>query len=69
MIFKDSFGNALVPFLTHSFDKIVVCDFRYFDIDPIQFIKNEGATDLLFCMTTSNIMTRSKTQNLFDMLS
>ena len=69
VIFKDSFGNALVPFLTHSFDKIVVCDFRYFDIDPIQFIKNEGATDLLFCMTTSNIMTRSKTQNLFDMLS
>ncbi|MFT3951126.1 MAG: DHHW family protein [Oscillospiraceae bacterium] len=50
VIFKDSFGNALVPFLTHSFSKIYVCDFRYFKVNAIDFCQNVGATDVLFAM-------------------
>lgn len=55
VIFKDSFGNALVPFLTQSFEHIYVCDIRYFDINAIEFCQNTGATDVLFacCMFTS----------------
>lgn len=55
VIFKDSFGNALVPFLTQSFEHIYVCDIRYFDINAIEFCQNVGATDVLFacCMFTS----------------
>ena len=68
VIFKDSFGNALVPFLTHSFDKIVLCDYRYFNPDPVTFIRNEGATDLLICMATANIMSRTKTEQLGALL-
>ena len=56
VIFKDSFGNALVPFLTQSFSKIYLCDIRYFDINAISFIKNAGATDLLFAVCTTNAM-------------
>ncbi len=56
VIFKDSFGNALVPFLTQSFSKIYLCDIRYFDINAISFIKNVGATDLLFAVCTTNAM-------------
>ena len=50
VIFKDSYGNALVPFLTSSFKKIYLCDFRYFDLNAINFIQQQGATDLLFAM-------------------
>lgn len=50
VIFKDSYGNALVPFLTSSFKKIYLCDFRYFDLSAVEFIKQQGATDLLFAM-------------------
>ena len=47
VVFKQSFGNALIPFLTSGFEKIYVCDMRYFNLNAIQFCKDVGATDLL----------------------
>ena len=52
VIFKDSYGNALVPMLTSSFENIYVCDMRYFDLNAISFIQQVGATDVLFAMNT-----------------
>ena len=64
VIFKDSFGNALVPFLTHSFSKIVLCDFRFFDLNPVKFIKDVGATDMLFCINASTLMSSAKIKTI-----
>lgn len=52
VIFKESYGNALAPFLTSSFEKIYVCDIRYFDLNAVDFCKKVGATDLLFAVCT-----------------
>ena len=52
VIFKESYGNGVVPFLTTDFETIYVCDVRYFDIDAMQFCKDVGATDLLFATCT-----------------
>lgn len=52
LIFKDSYGNAEVPFYTGSFEEIYVCDMRYFDLNAIEFIQENGITDLLFTMCT-----------------
>jgi len=52
VIFKDSYGNALVPPLVGSFENIYLCDVRYFNLNAIQFIKGVGATDVLFAMNT-----------------
>ncbi len=52
LIFKDSYGNAEVPFYTGSFEEIYVCDMRYFDLNAIEFIEENGITDLLFTMCT-----------------
>lgn len=52
VIFKDSYGNALLPFLTSSFENIYLCDMRYFDINAIDFINEVEATDVLFAMCT-----------------
>lgn len=52
VIFKESYGNALVPFLTSSFETIYVCDIRYFDLNAVDFCKQVGATDLLFAVCT-----------------
>ena len=52
VIFKESYGNGLVPFLTSGFDTIYVCDVRYFDLNGVQFCKDVGATDLLFATCT-----------------
>ncbi len=51
-IIKDSYGNALVPFLTNSFKNIFVVDMRYFERNIITFMKDLGATDVLFAMNT-----------------
>jgi hypothetical protein len=52
VIIKDSYGNALVPCLTSSFEDIYVIDMRYFEVNAIDFIKTVNATDLLFAMDT-----------------
>ncbi len=51
-IVKDSYGNALVPFLTNSFKNIFVIDMRYFNLNAVNFMKEHGATDVLFAMNT-----------------
>lgn len=52
VIFKDSYGNALLPVLTSSFENIYLCDIRYFDLNAVSFVQQVGATDLLFAMNT-----------------
>ena len=52
VIFKESYGNAIVPFLTSSFEKIYVCDIRYFYKNAVQFCSDVNATDLLFSVCT-----------------
>jgi hypothetical protein len=51
-IIKDSYGNALAPCLTGSFEEIYVIDMRYFDVNAVSTIKDWGITDLLFAMNT-----------------
>ena len=50
VIFKDSYGNALLPMLTGSFENIYLCDIRYFELNAAEFIRSVQATDLLFAM-------------------
>ena len=52
VVFKDSYGNAEIPFYFGSFDEVYVCDMRYFDLNAADFVKFTGATDLLFTMCT-----------------
>ncbi len=47
VVLKDSFGNAVVPFLLSSFDTIYVVDFRFYKRNCVNFIKETGVTDVL----------------------
>ena len=47
-MFKESYGNAFAPYLIDSFDEIYVIDIRYFGKNAVQYIKDVGATDVLF---------------------
>lgn len=55
VMFKDSFGNAMVPFLLNSFEEVCVVDMRYFERNAIDYIQEKGATDVLFadCVFTA----------------
>ncbi len=58
LIVKDSYANAFVPCVTGSFEEIWVVDMRYlekmenFPHSISQIVKDEGITDVLFCMDT-----------------
>ncbi len=58
LIIKDSYPNALVPCLTGSFEDIWTVDMRYleemqnFPRSISQIVKDQGITDVLFCMDT-----------------
>ena len=47
MVLKESYGNALAPFLSTIYHKVYVLDFRYFTEDFTAFVKNNGVQDVL----------------------
>ena len=49
-VVKDSYGNAEIPFYTSSFENIYVVDMRYFELNLVDFIRDNNVTDLLFTM-------------------
>jgi hypothetical protein len=48
IIFKESFANAFIPFLTENYDEIVVVDFRYYEGDVGKLIKKYDINEALF---------------------
>lgn len=53
MIVGDSFTWAFAPCLFGSFDDIWIIDLRVCDVSAAQLAKDNGVTDLLFCMSVS----------------
>lgn len=51
-VIKDSYGNALIPWLTSSFEEIYVVDMRFFELNFVQFARQQGITDILFAMNS-----------------
>lgn len=62
VVFKDSFGNALVPFLTGSFEHIYVVDYRYCDFNAVDFCTQVKATDVLFATSMFSCTASDKVQ-------
>ncbi len=60
LIFKDSFGNALAPFVMSSFEEVYIADFRYFKENPKTFIEEHGITDICFSMAAFSVTGHTK---------
>lgn len=48
LILKDSYGNALPPYLFSSFEEIHIVDCRYFLQNMVDFVNSHAITDILF---------------------
>ena len=57
VVVKESFGNALVPFLIDHYQTVYVIDYRYWTGDVVSFAKEKNVQDVLFVNNIS--MTRS----------
>lgn len=58
-ILKDSYGNALPPFLFGSFEEIIVIDMRYFTENIVDYLTENGVTDVLFANNAFHAATAS----------
>ncbi len=68
LVFKESYGNAFIPYLTRNFDTIYVADIRTFPFNAVDFAVENGITDVLF---TNNIMTSCsppRIRNFLDLM-
>ena len=54
-VVKDSFGNAIVPFLTSGFEDIYCIDMRYFDPNLADFVIEQGITDVVVCCCSFSV--------------
>lgn len=57
LVVKDSYGNAMGPFLGASFDEVHVVDFRYFTGDLPTYCTEHGITDVLFAVNEMAVNT------------
>lgn len=57
VVVKESFGNALIPFLADHYQTIYELDYRYWNGNVVDFVKQNGVQDVLFANNIS--MTRS----------
>ena len=48
LVVKDSFGNALAPCLINSFEEVHIIDFRYFPHNLLDYVRDNGISDLVF---------------------
>jgi hypothetical protein len=52
LIIKDSFGNAVAPYMALHFGTVYVMDYRYFDVNLPDFVKMHGITAIMFLHNT-----------------
>lgn len=65
VVVKESFGNALIPFLVNHYQNIYVVDYRYYEGNIADLAKEKGAKDVIMLNNIS--MTRNA--DLVDAIS
>jgi hypothetical protein len=69
IVFKESYGNAFVPFLTRNFDKIYVADIRTFPFNAVNYVTENGITDVLFLNNTITSCSPPRIKNYLDLMT
>lgn len=65
LVIKESFGNAMVPFLTANYSAVHVIDYRYWKGDINEFAKENGIDDVIFL----NNISATRNKSLMNTLS
>lgn len=64
---KESYGNAIGPFLGASFDEVYMVDFRSFEGNLPAFCRENGITDVLFLNSTIAANTYPRVEDLYTL--
>ena len=69
LVFKESYGNAFIPFLVGNFDRIYVADIRKFPFNAIDFVSENSISDVLFLNNIITSCTPPRIKNYLDLMS
>ena len=68
VVIKESFGNALVPYLVDHYHTVYVLDYRYWTGDLQSFVKENGVEDVVFINNLSAIRNGFRMGQLLGMV-
>ena len=64
LLVKDSYGNAIAPFLAANYSEVHVADFRSFPQDLPGYCQENGITDVLFFNNVMSANTYSQVETM-----
>lgn len=64
LVFKESYGNAFVPYLAPHYEKVIVIDERYFTGNLNKVVEEEGVDEILIINNAFAANTKSTTTRL-----
>ncbi len=59
IVVKESFGNAIIPYMVYNYKKVYVIDYRYYQKGIIQLAREVGADDVVFINNMSAVRSES----------
>ena len=69
IVFKESYGNAFIPFLVPNYETVYVADIRSFPYNSIDFIKENGITEVLFLNNIMSSNTSARVANILNLMA
>lgn len=67
VLVKDSYGNALAPFLVNNYDEVHVVDFRSFPLNLPAYCQENGITDVIFFNNVMSANTWSQIESMNEL--
>ena len=64
LVIKESFGNAMIPFLVENFENVYVVDYRYFNGTITELVDNKGIENVVFVNNIAITSTRDRIDEL-----
>ncbi len=68
LVIKESFGNAMVPFLTVNYSEVHVIDYRYWKGDISEFAEKNGIDNVIFLNNISSTRNKSLMNTLSEIV-
>ncbi len=69
IIFKESYGNAFIPFLVPHYQTVYVADIRSFPYNSVSFIKENGIGEVMILNNIMSANTPARIANLLELMT
>ena len=69
LVLKESYGNVFVPFLVDHYETVYAVDFRYSDMNILDYVKQHNIQDLILLNNVSIVANTTIIDTIHNLLS